>query len=142
MLIYSLNLFLLLIKSLRIAGISWHPNSFQWTTRMVRGSTHYAKPIIFEGWISYASSAMALYEDHTLLLWIANIISTTSPAPCVQPSLARRTATTSMTGKSSAISITQHSLHNDATDAKQRFSSNLWKYSEMGRISIGILSVT
>jgi len=82
------------------------------------------------------------YGDHISLHWKGNTISNISRAPYVPRFLELRTATTSTRGKYTVITITLLGLPSDATDARQRSSSNSSRSIGTVKTSTGIQNAT
>jgi len=85
---------------------------------------------------------MERYEDHISQRSIKSTMSTILPARFALQFSALKTAITNTMVKSTATSTIQLNLRNDVMDVKQQFSSSLWRYSVMGKISIGTLNAT
>lgn len=85
---------------------------------MAKGSTLCARPTIFAAWIYYAMSVVELCADLISLLWSVNTTSSILHVVFAQPFSGRRTRTTSMMEKFTAITIIRLSLPQGAMGAK------------------------
>lgn len=105
-------------------------------------STHYVRLTTFDDSTYFVFNAEEPYEARISQRLTGNTISNISLAPSAQPCSALKIATTSTKAKSIVITTILPNSPSDVLDARPLFSSNLWRYFEMGKTNIGTLNAT
>lgn len=124
-------------KPRRTVERSLHQSSSRLMTRTAKANILFVKLTTLVVSASYVTSVIRRFVVLTLPPSTRSTTWTTSRALCVQPYLGRKTATTSMKGRSTAITITRHSSLNAVSDVKRQSSSSLSRFTVMVRISTG-----
>lgn len=109
---------------------------------MEAANTRYVRRTTFVAWTSCVSNVEVRFAAPISPHLIENTTLSISRAPFVLLFLEHRTATMNMKERCIVTIITRPSLRNVATGARQQFSNNSWRFSEMGRINTGTQSAT